>query len=344
MAYFRCGGNGNTIMIDGQEYDDDINLKTIGGLYKFYKDFPDTDNHRILVNDMDGKLHAFGGSKYHRRHYIYNNDDDTWSTGNELPGDLDSAYNNRHGDVVLCYGQLYALGCYNQVADQENLSYRLLYASSTGDSWERRADMPYSGYGCAFVSAENTSIFPPTFEIHMLGGNTAESTYYNHYKYDVTSNTWKKVGTLPYRFVNGSAVYLNGEIHILGSSYNVSGAILNSTKHYKYNLANGNWVKVSELPYDFCGGKAIVINGEIHIFGGKHGEDNVYNGTKHYKYSNGDWVNVGDIPFVLDGCACYHGEMHYSGVVLTADYRMGGIQSKCYNLICSGVFMKGALI
>lgn len=342
MAYFRCGGNGNTIMIDGQEYDNDIKLKTVGGLYKFYKDFPDGDNHRILVNDGDGKLHAFGGSMYHRRHYIYNGNNDSWYTGSELPGDLDSAYNNSHGDIVLCYGKLYAFGCYNQVAEQENLVHRLLYTSDdAGNSWKRCADMPYSGVGCTFVSIEDTSMFPPTFEIHMLGGNHAQSTYLNHYKYDVSSNTWTKVGTLPYRFMYGSAVYLNGEIHIFGSSYNVSGAILNSAKHYKYNLANGgSWVKVSELPYDFCSGKAIVINDEIHIFGGKHNEDKVYNGTKHYKYSNGDWVNVGDIPFVLDGCACYHNEISNSGVVLTADYTMGNTQSKCYNLLCSTIYRK----
>ena len=339
MAYFRCGGNGNTIMINGQEYDNDIKLKTMGGLYKFYKDFPDGDDHRILVNDGDGKLHAFGGSMYHRKHYIYNGNNDSWYTGSELPGDLDSAYNNRHGDIVLCYGKLYAFGCCNQVADQENLTYRLLYASDdAGNSWKRCADMPYHGNGCTFVSIEDTSMFPPTFEIHMLGGGK----YLNHYKYDVSSNTWTEVGTLPYIFDNGSAVYLNGEIHIFGSSYNVSGALY-SKRHYKYNLANGgSWVKVSELPYDFCSGKAIVINGEIHIFGGKHGEDGVYNGTKHYKYSNGDWVNVGDIPFVLDGCACYHNEIHDSGVVLTANYIMGvGVkQSKCYNLLCSTIYRK----
>ena len=71
----------------------------------------------------------------------------------------------------------------------------------------------------------------------------------------------KSVSTLPYSFYDGSAVILNGEIHILGNSYSSS-----SRKcHYKWD--GSSWSSVSALPYEFCSGSAVVLNGEIHILG-----------------------------------------------------------------------------
>ena len=69
---------------------------------------------------------------------------------------------------------------------------------------------------------------------------------------------------LPYGFYSGSAVILNGEIHILGSRYN-SGSSSYGTKHYKFN--GTSWVQVSTLPYTFYEGAAVVLNNEIHILG-----------------------------------------------------------------------------
>ena len=338
MAYFRCGGGGHDVYIDYEDYDgnNDVYLNTINtSLYKFYKDLPDYNNSRILVQGANGALHALGGTVHSRSHYIYNNKTGNWDTGAELPGDLHSAYGTKHGDVIYMGGKLYAFGCNNYEAEQENLAYRQLYVENNSHTaWEARADLPYAGTGCAFVG-DNFS-----YEIHMLGGINS-ATYRNHYKYNCRTKTWTEVSILPYGFVHGSAVYLNDEIHIFGSSYNIKGAMsLNSLKHYKYNLKNGgDWVKVSELPYDFCNGKAMVIGGkEIHILGGKHGENNVYNGTRHYKYDDktGDWVNVGDIPFVLDGCgACITNE---DEIILTANISQS--QSKCYSLLCYPAYTK----
>ena len=77
-----------------------------------------------------------------------------------------------------------------------------------------------------------------------------------------------KVSTLPYSFGHGSAVVLNNEIHILGSS-----STNYKTKHYKWN--GSSWKSVSTLPYSFYYGSAVVLNNEIHILGGRD------NSTKH---------------------------------------------------------------
>ena len=76
---------------------------------------------------------------------------------------------------------------------------------------------------------------------------------------DEQVNGCVSVSTLPYNFDGGSAVVLNGEIHILGG-YN------NTTSHYKFN--GTSWESVSTLPYEFYSGSAVVLNDEIHMMGG----------------------------------------------------------------------------
>ena len=115
---------------------------------------------------------------------------------------------------------------------------------------------------------------------------------------------WSEVSTLPYAFTSGSAIVLDGEIHILGGS-NVG----SYTKHYKY--LNGSWVEVSTLPYNFYGGSAVVLDGEIHILGGSYGSTD----TNHYKYSNGSWVEVSTLPynFFRSSAIVLDGEIHILG-------------------------------
>ena len=49
-------------------------------------------------------------------------------------------------------------------------------------------------------------------------------------------NKWLERSTLPYEFHDGSAVVLNNEIHILGSSY-YSGGYAYGKNHYSYSNA-----------------------------------------------------------------------------------------------------------
>ena len=96
----------------------------------------------------------------------------------------------------------------------------------------------------------------------------------------------KSVSTLPFNFASGSAVVLNGEIHILGSGY--SG---DYTKHYKWD--GSSWVSVSTLPYRFYEGSAVVFNNEIHLLGGNHDK------TAHYKREGSSWTSVGTLPYTF---------------------------------------------
>ena len=119
--------------------------------------------------------------------------------------------------------------------------------------------------------------------------------------------------TIPYASHSGSAVVLNGEIHILGGNSN-------NAAHYKFN--GSSWVQVSTLPYNFYNGSAVVLNGEIHILGSAHASY----GTNHYKFNGTSWVKVSALPYPFYvGCAVVssivvNNVIHILGSSASTDY------------------------
>ena len=116
--------------------------------------------------------------------------------------------------------------------------------------------------------------------------------------------------TVPYNFYEGSAVVLNNEIHILGSSNSINGS--KYTNHYKYN--GSSWSSVSTLPYNFYNGSAVVLNNEIHILGSSN-SNTTSNYTKHYKYNGSSWSSVSTLPynFYNGSAVVYNNEIHILG-------------------------------
>ena len=116
--------------------------------------------------------------------------------------------------------------------------------------------------------------------------------------------------TSPNRMKNGSAIALNGEIHVLGyyeSTYTVG------KNHYKFN--GTSWTQVSTLPYYFGSGSAVVLNGEIHILGGvQYGSAGDYV-KNHYKFNGTSWTQVSTLPygFAFGSAVVLNGEIHILG-------------------------------
>ena len=116
------------------------------------------------------------------------------------------------------------------------------------------------------------------------------------------------VSTLPYKFIAGSAVVYNNEIHILGSAYDNA-----MTKHYKWN--DTSWTEVSTLPYDFYATSAVVYNNEIHILGGGFDSSDTTNYTKHYKWDGTSWTSVSTLPYIFSNgsAVVFNNEIHILG-------------------------------
>lgn len=142
-------------------------------------------------------------------------------------------------------------------------------------------------------------------EIHILGSSIS-SARTSHYKWNGTS--WSEVSTLPYGFIDGSAVIYNGEIHILGGGIISGGSTVDINKsHYKWN--GTSWESVSTLPYDLFGSCAVVYNDEIHIFGTPGAPPLAY---YHYKWDGTTWSNVSTTPisFSAGDAVVYNNELH----------------------------------
>ena len=107
---------------------------------------------------------------------------------------------------------------------------------------------------------------------------------------------------IPYDATSGSAVVLNGEIHVLGGT---GGKRL----HYKWNSDGNTWTQVSTLPYDFYRGSAVVLNGEIHVLGGYDGQ------RYHYKWNGNTWTQVSTLPydFCNGSAVVLNNEIHIFG-------------------------------
>jgi N-acetylneuraminic acid mutarotase len=173
--------------------------------------------------------------------------------------------------------------------------------------WIKLADLPYDvSDGCAVVLNNEIhilggAILPPSPTLPGQTGTTSETNYNKHYKWDGTS--WTSLSTLPFEFNLGSAVVLNGEIHIIGGGNLSSGM----DHHYKWN--GSSWESVSSLPFSFGMGSAVVLNDEIHILGG------INTMLEHRKWNGSDWVSASTLPafFCRGSAVVLNGEIHILG-------------------------------
>ena len=82
-------------------------------------------------------------------------------------------------------------------------------------------------------------------------------------------------------------------------------------------------IGAKDMPYDFNGDvAAVLLNGEIHILGGKNSAD-MYS---HYKLTNGEWVYVSKMPYAISDtgtAVVYNNEIHMFG-------RSGGSYNRHY--------------
>ena len=167
------------------------------------------------------------------------------------------------------------------------------------DGWSEVSTLPYSFDGSSDAVVLNN-------EIHILDIN---KKIINHYKYNTSTNTWSSVSSCSFGMNTQQvksifAVVYNNEIHIMGQSQTQYGN--SDYYHYKYN--NGTWSSVSTFRYKFYDGSdAVVLNNEIHLFGG--------NTNNHYKYNGSTWSNISTLPyeFRFGSAIVYNNEIHIMG-------------------------------
>ena len=135
------------------------------------------------------------------------------------------------------------------------------------------------------------------------GGTGGTEVYIDGVKSSAERVDLNSLIKLPNLSGNPQIIIYDDKIHILGiGSSNIN--------HYKYD---DGWIEVSELPYGFSSGVALVYNNEIHILGAYASE----NRTKHYKWNGTSWVSVSTLPyqFYYGSAVVYNDEIHILGSV-----------------------------
>ena len=106
-------------------------------------------------------------------------------------------------------------------------------------------------------------------------------------------------------------IMFNGDLHMLGGDGN------KVRVHYKWN--GENWSVASELPYDFCNGRAIEYQGKLHIFGGGptkfYGTYSTGRLNNHYAWDGEKWEKASDLPYPVWGATPFvcSGKLHLIG-------------------------------
>lgn len=111
---------------------------------------------------------------------------------------------------------------------------------------------------------------------------------------------WHRISNkLRYEFRNGSAVFFDHKIHLIGGATDPRNHII-----YEHNGEEWKWTTGPNLnSIRFKNGCAIVHNNEIHIIGGSLCDFGAYN---HYKLKGNKWVPVSYIPteYEIRGSKC----------------------------------------
>lgn len=163
----------------------------------------------------------------------------------------------------------------------------------------------------AMVTAIN-NMASVTIDNVMVSGNFNFSKSYAHSNCgSITEQSMNYIDSVGY----------NNEVHIFGIYY--SG--LNVSSHYKWD--GSSFTRLTNLPYCFDGGRAIVYNDKIHILGGStHGYDNEQ--RQHYEWNGTNWTKLTGLPydFNIGKAVVYNDEIHI----------LGGINGKNYHYKWNG--------
>lgn len=224
---------------------------------------------------------------------------DSYSKGSWDSVDITSSKTSIRDSMVLYHGELHFIG--SSSADPTVG----MHCKFDGTNWTSNVStLPYNPSYCKAIVLND--------EIHIFGGGCTSlkptkdlKQMKYHYKWDDVSNTWTKVSTLPYYFFNGSAVIINGQVHLLG------GGRTDTTKKKHYYFNGKSWKAGKGLPLLLFGQYQAVLSEDVYyndylvVYGKSTSKSTipVYNGLdirlNKWAISGGNEAVPGDIPGVV---------------------------------------------
>jgi N-acetylneuraminic acid mutarotase len=275
-----------------------------------------------LAKVSDGKLtiDAIGGSntKINYIHIVSSFAQINWSTVAPSPIGRSEAL----GATVD--GKLYVFGGYTDTTYTP--TRRADVYDPLSNRWTHIKHMPkgLTHTGTA-VDEVNNDIYLAGGYIEQADGSGQTFGTKNVWKYDVETDTWTHMPSLPQARASGELSLLHGKLHFFGGT-NIK-RTQDMGNHWVLSLNGGtNWTSAAPLPNPRTHMGDAVIGGKIYAIGGQHGHDhNLVTQDSVHAWNPGanTWTAVRSLPkalshissstFVMDGRVIVAGGETYHG-------------------------------
>lgn len=111
---------------------------------------------------------------------------------------------------------------------------------------------------------------------------------------DLTERRWTLGSALPRSVDWASAVWVSGELHVLGGVADGEPA---TTQHLVYDGENDQWFEATALPTRRAGAAAVAVDSQIYLLAGNSGGTPAHtSGTFVFDVAHRDWTRAVDVP------------------------------------------------
>ncbi|WP_161890523.1 Kelch repeat-containing protein [Pontibacter russatus] len=230
--------------------------------------------------------------------------DITWGTTAGLPYGTHEV----HGTVVN--GKLYIFGGYDvQKQPSWTPTKRSYVYDPATNKWSAIADLPHTPKGTNFGGITHVGLDTDGTDIYFAGGYTSNSSGTGQifgtrqaWKYNVATNTYTALPSLPVELAAGQLRYLQGKLHYIGGANKLRQDIAD---HYVLDLDNlsAGWKASVPLSNPRNHPGSIVCEGKLYFIGGAHHQDEqtvTQKSVEVYNPGTNSWSFVADLPTAVD--------------------------------------------
>jgi hypothetical protein len=151
-----------------------------------------------------------------------------------------------------------------------------------------------NAFGATGVGYTDNSVSPPVGYLFSFGGNTPSSLYTECYKYNVTTNTWTSIASLPDGRESAASAIVGNFIYIIGGNGAVGGA---TNTVYRYDIVNNTWSTVAPIPLATSYGKAVGYGTNFIYFAGGQDDTTLAFSTVYlYDIQLNTWTLASSMP------------------------------------------------
>ncbi len=172
-----------------------------------------------------------------------------------------------------------------KLPDPQKQNAIFLAPQGEGDTWTRKADMPFGRFTHA------TSVV--NGKIYVIGGTTGEDLLPTTEEYDPTTGKWTKKADMPTGRWAVSTSVVDGKIYAIGGAGDV-GTVHAAVE--EYDPRTDTWTKKADMPTARSSLATSAVNGRIYAIGGHAGGGVLSAIVEEYDPRANVWTRKADMP------------------------------------------------